>query len=831
MKSRKSKMAEKNTRVEEKEKPAAADSRKTQGTYTADDIKVLDGLDGVRRRPAMYIGDTSAGGLHHLIFEVVDNSVDEALAGHCKRINISLNSDGSVSVMDDGRGIPVDIHAQTKLSALEVVMTKLHAGGKFDHKVYKVSGGLHGVGVSVVNALSEWMEVEVFQDGTVWFQEYERGKPKEKVRKRGKTKRRGTKVVFKPDPDIFGDSEINFETVSKRMRELAFLNAGIEIILSEESSSREEKFCYKDGIQAFIKYLNQNKKPLHRDVVHISGEEGDISVELGLQYNDGYSETLLSFVNTINTIEGGTHVSGLRSALTRTLNRYVRKEKLSKEDKTPSGDDFREGLVAVLSVNVPEPQFESQTKIKLGNREIQGIVESLINDKLSSYLEENPSTARAIARKAVTAMRAREAARKAKELVQRRDALVSSNLPGKLADCSSKDVESTELYLVEGDSAGGTAKMGRDRRFQAILPLGGKILNVEKARIDKVLAHDEIRTIVQALGTGIGQEDFDISKLRYGKVILMTDADVDGSHIRTLLLTFFFRQMKDLVDKGRIYIAQPPLYRVRHKGGERYVQTDKEMKKHLLELGANQAILSVKGKRTRLDGARLRKFLETLASIEGETRGLARKGVSIAQYVGLRDEKNGFPKYKVTIEGDAKYLFSDKEFEQFKKRKEREKGSEVDVAEDDDVEQEDADMVILEFRERDTLERLFAELSKMGFEPQSYPEPEDPLAPAIISLASNGDTTDLTHLQGVLETVRKLGSKGLDIQRYKGLGEMNPKQLWETTMDPARRQLLQVTGTQSAEADRIFNVLMGPNVEPRRDFIERFALDVRNLDI
>ncbi len=824
-------MASKSSAAGKKNRDSKPAGQATERTYTAKDIKVLDGLEGVRRRPAMYIGDTSSGGLHHLVYEVVDNSIDEALAGHCTQINISLNSDGSVSVTDNGRGIPVDIHKGTGKSALEVVMTKLHAGGKFDRKVYKVSGGLHGVGVSVVNAVSEWLVVEVFQDGQVWYQKYERGKPKSKVLKRGKTKRRGTKTVFKPDPKIFGEAELNFEPIAKRMRELAFLNAGIVITLTDEQTGKEEKFSYKDGVKAFIKYLNQNKRPVHRDIVHIKASQGEVSVELGLQYNDGYSETLLSFVNTINTIEGGTHVSGFRSALTRTLNRYVRKEKLVKEKKNPSGDDFREGLVAVLAVNVPEPQFESQTKIRLGNREVQGIVESLLGEHLSSYLEENPSTARAIGKKAVTAMRAREAARNARELVQRRDALISSNLPGKLADCSSRDVESTEIYLVEGDSAGGTAKMGRDRRFQAILPLGGKILNVEKARIDKVLAHEEIRTIVQALGTGIG-EDFDRDKLRYGKIILMTDADVDGSHIRTLLLTFFFRQLKELVDNGNIYIAQPPLYRVRHKKRERYVRTDKDMKKYLLELGAERITLTVKGSKKKLEGAMLKKFLTALAGIESETRGLARKGITISEYVALYKEKKGFPRYKVGTGDEHEYLYSEKEFEAFKKRKEREKGREVDVVEDEDIEQEDAaDIVVLEFRERETLKRLFAELQKLGFKPGLYPEPEDPLAQPIITLTANGEKTGLTHLQSVLESVRGLGSKGLDIQRYKGLGEMNPKQLWETTMDPERRQLLKVTGTQSLEVERIFSTLMGPNVQPRREFIEKHALDVRNLDI
>jgi len=817
---------------EEKAAKEAKPEKKKKSSYSAKDIKVLDGLEGVRRRPAMYIGDASSGGLHHLVYEVVDNAVDEALAGECDQINISLNSDGSVSVLDNGRGIPVDTHKPTGVSALEVVMTKLHAGGKFDNKVYKVSGGLHGVGVSVVNACSEWLEVEVFQNGQAHFQEYKRGRPTSKLQKRGKTKRRGTKIVFKPDSEIFDDAELNFEAIAKRMRELAFLNAGLTITLAQESSGKEENFNYKDGIKAFIKYLNQNKTALHRDVIHVKANQGDVSIELGLQYNDGYSETLLSFVNTINTIEGGTHVSGFRSALTRTLNKYVKKEKLAKNDKTPTGDDFREGLVVVLAVNVPDPQFESQTKIKLGNREIQGIVESLVGEQLGSYLEENPSTARAVARKAVTAMRAREAARKAKELVQRRDTLISSNLPGKLADCSSKDVQSTEIFLVEGDSAGGTAKMGRDRRFQAILPLGGKILNVEKARIDKVLAHEEIRTIVQALGTGIGQQDFDLGKLRYGKVVLMTDADVDGSHIRTLLLTFFFRQMKTLVDSGAIHIAQPPLYRVKHKSRERYVQTDKEMKKYLLELGAERVVLDIKNKKGKLEGAKLRKLLEVLASIENETRGLARKGLMMADYVALRDDKKGFPKYKVTIGEEQKFLYSEKEFEKFKKGVEKEKGPDVGVVEDDDVDKEEgADIIVLEFRERESLQKLFAEAAKFGFEPENYSEPEDPLAEPIAFLVSNGDKIGVSYLQGLLETVRRLGGKGLDIQRYKGLGEMNPKQLWDTTMDPARRQMLRVTGSQSAEADHIFSVLMGPNVEPRREFIEQNALDVRNLDV
>lgn len=805
---------------------------RAEGTYTARDIKVLEGLEGVRRRPAMYIGDTSKGGLHHMVYEVVDNAIDEALAGHCTKINVRIDINGSVSVTDNGRGIPIGIHQRTGKSALEVVMTKLHAGGKFDRKAYRVSGGLHGVGVSVVNALSERMEVEVFQKGEIWYQAYERGAPKGKVKKRGRTKRRGTKVVFKPDREIFGDAEINYETVANRMRELAFVSAGVEINLVDERSEKEEKFLYKDGIKAFVKYLNQNKRPLHRDVIHFKAQQDNVSVELGLQYNNGYSETLLSFVNTINTTEGGTHVSGFRAALTRTLNRYLRKEKLTKDGKTPGGDDFREGLIVVLAVNVPEPQFESQTKIKLGNREVQGIVESIVNDRLGSYLEETPSTARAIGRKAITAMRAREAARKAKQLVQRRDALISSNLPGKLADCSSRDAASTELFLVEGDSAGGTAKMGRDRRFQAILPLGGKILNVEKARVDKVLAHEEIRTIVQALGTGIGKDDFDPSKLRYDKIILMTDADVDGSHIRALLLTFFFRQMKELVVENHLYIAQPPLYRIRRKGRERYVQTDKEMKTHLLTLGAEGAVLSVKGSRKKLEGARLRKLLDALASIEGEARSLARKGMTIEEYIALRQEKKGFPLYRVSIGHEHEYLYSDGEFERFKKRKEREKGREVEVVEDEDIElKEEADLVILEFRERDALERLFRELARMGFLPAMYPEPENPLAPPIATLTADGESIPISYLQSVLETVRKLGSKGLDIQRYKGLGEMNPKQLWETTMDPARRQLLKVTGAQGPKVEETFSTLMGPNVAPRRRFIEENALDVRNLDV
>jgi len=632
---------------------------KSQEKYTAEQIQVLKGLEAVRKRPAMYIGDISSRGLNHLVYEVVDNSIDEVMAGYCNTIRVTLNKDGSVTVADDGRGIPVDIHPTEKRPALEVVMTVLHAGGKFDKSSYKVSGGLHGVGVSVVNALSEWCEVEVCRDGQVYFQRYKIGIPETDLKVIGKSKSTGTKTTFFPDKSIFKKAELSFDILAERMRELAFLNEGLEINISDEDSGKKHTFMYKGGLVEFIDYLNENRTPLHRPIL-VSGERDDVSVEIAIQYNDSYIENIFSYVNDISTIEGGTHLVGFKAALTRTLNSYAQKNNLlKKEDFTFTGEDVREGLTAVISAKVMEPQFEGQTKTKLGNSEVKGVVESIFGDKLASFLEENPPIGKKIIEKSLTAARSREAARKARELTRRKSALDGGSLPGKLADCSIQDPAQCEVFLVEGDSAGGSAKQGRDRRFQAILPLKGKILNVEKARIDKILSNDEIRTIISALGTGIGAEDFDPDKLRYHKIIIMTDADVDGSHIRTLLLTFFFRYMRSLIDRGHIYIAQPPLYKIKKGKEEHYVYDDEE---------------------------------------------------------------------------------------------------------------------------RDAI-------------------------------------------------LKRMGNNGATIQRYKGLGEMNPDQLWQTTMDPELRTNLQVTIEEVITADHIFSTLMGDNVEPRRKFIEENAQYVKNLDV
>ncbi|MFH1422319.1 MAG: DNA topoisomerase (ATP-hydrolyzing) subunit B, partial [Planctomycetota bacterium] len=791
------------------EKTEEKDNAALPSVPTSKDIKVLEGLEGVRRRPAMYIGDTSSGGLHHLVYEVVDNSIDEALAGYCTEIEIVVYADGSVSVKDNGRGIPVDIHETEKRSALEVVMTKLHAGGKFDHKLYKVSGGLHGVGVSVVNALSEWLEVEVYMNGKVYFQEYEHGRPVAPVQQRGKTNKRGTKVIFKASAEVFKDSEINFDAISKRMHELAFLNSNVTITIMEEATDRKEQYNYKDGVKSFIKYLNENKTAIHSGVIYFQRTESDVEVEVGMQYNDGYSETLLSFVNTINTLEGGTHVSGFRAALTKTFNKYMKKEKLVKDnEKPPQGDDFREGLTTVLSVRIPEPQFESQTKIKLGNREVQGVVESIVSEELGNFLEENPSIARSISKKAIISMRARDAARKAKELVHRKDVLASGALPGKLADCSSRDAMSTELFLVEGDSAGGTAKMGRDRRFQAILALRGKILNVEKARLEKVLGHEEIRTIVQALGTGIGSEDFDITKTRYGKIVLMTDADVDGSHIRTLLLTFFYRQMRELIEAGYLYIAQPPLFRVKHGKRERYVHSEKEMKEELLQLGADNTKVVITKKKITLEGAALKEILRIVSELEQVSRLVARKGITFEDYINSKNNKQGgLPKFRVILDNEQTLLYSDKEYAKFMK--------DSGIEENENTEAEDK-LVTHEFHERDRIEKLFKELEKFGMDESFYFEQKDAPETPKLQVVNDKEEAATCSLREVLEKVREAGSKGLDIQRYKGLGEMNANQLWETTLDPARRTLLNVSLENAAAAEEMFSTLMGPGVEPRR---------------
>lgn len=808
-----------------------------QDTYDATSIKVLGGIEAVRKRPAMYIGDTTLKGLHHLVEEVVCNSVDEAVAGFCENVNVKIHADGSLSVVDDGRGIPVDIHKETNKSALEVVMTMLHAGGKFEHKSYKVSGGLHGVGVSVVNALSEWMEVEVKRDEHVYFQRYEKGEAKSPVEVRGVTKKRGTKVLFKPDPEIFEDTTFCFETIAKRLREYAFLNKGLKIALNDERTDKSDSFQYEGGIKAFIKELNDGKEVVHKDIIYFEKESDGTIVEVAMQYNDGYSENVYSFANNINTVEGGTHLSGFRAALTRTLNNYAKNKSLLSEEKAPTGDDYKEGLTAVISIKLPDPQFEGQTKTKLGNRDVQGFVEAVVNEQFGIYCEETPATAKAIINKGIDAARAREAARKARDLTRRKGALGNTNLPGKLADCSSRDFETSELFLVEGISAGGTAKQGRDRTFQAILPLKGVILNVEKARIDKMLSNEEIRTLISALGTGIGMDEFNVSNLRYGKVIIMTDADIDGAHIRTLLLTFFFRQMIDLIEKGHIYIAQPPLYKVTKNKRQEYIYDDRELQKKLISLGGEGTVMEInRGKKEGLDNAKLGKLLQILVQMEEYTKMLRKKGISLDRFLGLRHKKSGnLPFYKVTYRGEVFYVYSEEELEKLIKEKQQAEGRELEILEEDDVietrqRREEGVIEVIEYHESREIEKTMRIIENFGFSIDEYFDGRDSKEPQY-KLAS-GDTEMYANSLGeVLSKIREIGRKGLEIQRYKGLGEMNAEELAETTMNINTRTLLKVKVEDAAKADAIFSTLAGKDVQRRKEFIEKHALEVRNLDV
>ena len=803
-------------------------AKPAQAAYGADNITVLAGLEAVRKRPAMYIGDTGVRGLHHLVYEVVDNSVDEALAGYASHIEVVMNADGSVSVLDDGRGIPVDLHKTEKRSALEVVLTVLHAGGKFDHNSYKVSGGLHGVGVSCVNALSEWLEVEVKRDGFIHHQRYEIGKPVTQVEKIGKCKGTGTKVTFFPDADIFSTIEFSWDTLSNRLRELAFLNKGLEIKLRQEDPAREDTYLYKGGISEFIAHLNKNKQPLHPKVVALEGEKDRVVVEIALQYADTFTDTIFSYVNNINTIEGGTHLTGFRTALTRTVNQYGKANKIIKDDsESMSGDDIREGLTAVVSVKVPDPQFEGQTKTKLGNSEVEGIVASIVNEQLSSFFEEHPPVARRIVEKGILAARAREAARKARDLTRRKGALEGSGLPGKLADCSERDPAKCELFIVEGDSAGGSAKQGRDRRNQAILPLRGKILNVEKARDDKMLANEMIRNMIQALGTGFGGEDFDIAKLRYHKVILMTDADVDGSHIRTLLLTFLYRKMPELIDRGYVYIAQPPLYKIKRKNREEYVENNEQLTKILLSLALDDLEFLGPDDQPRLDGKQAGELLELLSQVEHVADRIARRGVNFDDYLRARNEQGQLPLYRVTIkDGGEEQVWAHTEADLRKLREETEKrlGRPVSVG------GEGADEVFTwkEIHAGHALAKALHTLERKGFAATALLRQEQPI---LVLLDGEKKKTPVHSLQDLLNLVREYGRKGLGIQRYKGLGEMNPEQLWETTLNPENRKLLKVGLVDRGRADELFTILMGDEVEPRRLFIEENALNVRNLDI
>ncbi len=790
-------------------------------TYEASDIKVLEGLSAVRKRPAMYIGNTAFEGLHHLVYEVVDNSIDEALAGFCDLIEIKLMTDNSVVIRDNGRGIPVDMHESANMPALEVVMTKLHAGGKFDNKTYRVSGGLHGVGVSVVNALSSYLEVEVYRDEKIYFQRYERGESKTGLEIRGETARTGTKIHFIPDPLIFETVIFDFETLAKRMRELSFLTKGLRIKILDERTGKKKDFLYEGGIESFVEYLNRNKELLHRKPVVISGEKSGVLVDIALQYNNSYKENLFTFANNINTKEGGSHLAGFKSALTRSINSYLNNSPMAKNVKEKlSGDDVREGLTAVISVKLPEPQFEGQTKTKLGNSEVKGLVETQVNEGLGTFFEENPAVIKSILGKVIDAARAREAARKAKDLARRKGVLFDHSLPGKLADCQEKDPARSEIFIVEGESAGGSAKQGRNRRTQAILPLRGKILNVEKARFDKMIGSEEIRILIAALGTGIGENDYTLDSLRYHKIIIMTDADVDGAHIRTLLLTFFFRQMPDLIEKGYLYVAQPPLYRVSRKRKDLFIKDEDNFNDYILDrISENERVVYTDGKET--SGKRLIKLLNRLVKFFDNMEKLSRKGFSYKFLEALIS--NGVTstrqfKDKVFIEGLVERLRADG-FDL----------TELGKTEDDGYYQfmvtetkngGHAFKVDWEFLSSPDLRQLislsedFRELKVNGFR-----------------VNGNHEKQKIEDPRNFLNDLMEKGKRGLAIQRYKGLGEMNPGQLWTTTMDPEKRVLLQVKVEDAVEADHIFTILMGDKVEPRREFIQNNAMEVTELDI
>jgi DNA gyrase subunit B len=812
------------------------ETAKPDGRYDAQDIKVLEGLEAVRQRPGMFIGDTGPRGLHHLVYEVVDNSIDEAMAGHAKTIMVRIHEDGSLSVADDGRGIPVGIMAAEGKSALEVVLCTLHAGGKFDNKSYSVSAGLHGVGVSAVNAVSDPFEATVWRDGGEYSFRCEKGIPKGPVEKKGPSTKRGTKIHFKPDPTIFKDTtDFVFETLAKRLRELAFLNRGVHITLVDERpNGKTEEFKYEGGIAEFVSFLNKGKGKLHDPVIWFEKTVGNVYVECALQWNDRYDPTEFSFANSINTHDGGTHLSGFRSALTRTMNAFAREAQLLREkDSPPSGDDYRAGLTVVVSVRLPNPQFESQTKVKLTNTDIEGTVTQIVNEQLHDTLERHRDVGKAVFLKAMSESQAREAARKARETV-RKGALTSGDLPGKLADCTSRDRENTELYIVEGDSAGGSAKQGRERKFQAILPLKGKILNVEKARIDKMLKHEEIRIVISAIGTGIGEEEFDLSKLRYGKIIIMTDADVDGSHIRTLLLTFFFRHMRKLVDEGHVYIAQPPLYKVVSKNREEYVHNEKAMMKIFIDLGVDGSTLE--GPSRKLTGVNLRTMVEAVTKIEEGLSLVQRKGLSMEKFLQQFDAKSGMlPVYRARREGKEHFFYSQESLDQWIEEQEKAAGHDLEVH-SDDVEappEGGAPAILLnEFHGVTDVGAAVRDLLNLGFTMGEYFRAEEADGKSKYRLTNGDDAIPVRTLRDILKAIRTVGRKGLkDVQRFKGLGEMDAEQLWETTMDPAKRTLLKVTIEDAIQAERMFTVLMGEEVEPRRQFIEKHALEVKFLDI
>ena len=832
--------------------------------YDAGNIKILGGLEAVRKRPDMYIGDRGSAGLHHLVYEVLDNSIDEALAGSCDNISVHIHPDGSCTVEDNGRGIPVEMHKDAKISALEVVLTKLHAGGKFDSDSYKVAGGLHGVGVSVVNALSEWLEADVYRDGKQYYFECARGVAKGSVKEIGETSKRGTKITFKPDEEIFGDTEFAYDTLQKRIRELAYLNGGLRISFKDDRSDKKEVFEFADGIKAFVKHLNEGKETLHKDVIYLAREDTKsmLNCEVAMQYNDGYTENVLVFANNIRNIDGGTHLSGFRTALTRTMNYYARSNNLLKTSQGTTGDDLREGLTAVVAVKLADPHFEAQTKVRLTNPEVGSFVETTVNEQLGLYLEEHPPEAKRILNKAIQAAAAREAARKARELTRRKGALSTANLPGKLWDCASKEKTTTEVFIVEGDSAGGSAKAGRDRNIQAILPLKGKILNVEKARLEKMLAHDEIRTIISALGTGIGTDEFDLGKCRYGKIILMTDADIDGAHIRTLLLTFFFRQMQQLFLENMIYIAQPPLYEVKVKGKKKseYVLSENQMRKRMISRGLEGTELLIrngKGKETKkstlhqeryrgkskseskdknaescVSGKEMANLVKILAEAERIIAVLNRRGINFFEFVGayFNPDKGGLPPFRLCTEGQEEIYY---EREEYEKRVNELKEKTATIPDSEDEEEVFAE----ELHEVDRINEINEQLKeKLGLDLNDFLlKPAKAVSGEALQtkfqLINGEDKYDIVSLGDICSGIRQIGGKGIEIKRFKGLGEMNADQLWDTTMNPQTRTLLNVRIDDAGEADRLFSILMGGDVEKRRNFIQDHALEVQNLDV
>jgi DNA gyrase subunit B len=820
-----------------------------QQAYTAADLKHLSDRDHVRERFGMYIGDNTSRGLHHLVYEVVDNSIDECMAGHAQHVSVTINVDGSVTVEDDGRGIPVDRHPQLSeemerdVSTLEGVMTVLKFGGKFEKGAYQTTGGLHGVGVTVVNFLSEWCEVEVSREGHVWQQEYQRGEATGPVRKMGTTSRTGTKTTFKPDPQIFPQTKFSWDVLARRLRELAFLNSGLRIRFHDAATGNDEGYYFERGIEEFVEHLNKASDAVHADVIFMRGEASGVSWDIALQYTTEYTESLHSYVNNICTTEGGTHVSGFRSALTRALNAYGKKSGLYK-DLIPTGEDVREGLTAVISVRVPHPQFEGQTKTKLGNGEVEGIVNSAVGDFLAKYLEENPKSAKAIVQKGVLAAEAREAAKKAKQLLrERKGALSGGGLPGKLRDCTSRDVERCELYLVEGDSAGGSAEGGRHREYQAILPLRGKIINAYKSRDDKVLANEEVRSVISAIGAGIGAEA-DLAKRRYDKVVIMTDADVDGSHIRTLLLTFFYRQMYRLVAEGHVYVAQPPLFRVRSKKTVYYVQTEEEMKSQLLDQGLGEGVF-LPGDGREIAGEEMQKLCRTLAGLEDALVSLEKRGISLRDHAARRDAATGkLPLYHVYYGLEERWFTSRDELEKFVEGKEKAAGGELQVGRIEEAEAAgdttpgtapgtgNDQLVVVDLHEVRSVNAGLKELEAMGFGVEALlPQDRTGSEAPRYTLRRGESEIGLEDLRGLLTAVRRAGEKGLSITRFKGLGEMNAEELRDTTLDPKNRTLLRVTMADAAAADDLFRVLMGEKVEPRREFIEKHALDVKNLDV